>query len=137
MRPADRLLSRVTKVERDGLVAAARALAEDPGAWTSLAALEEIEVGLGADGSSAEAGQMLAERAGRLLAERKARTVAWFPESVAPDRYRLSALWGLGAVCHAFVRLAAPTPPPSIRLIMPAGSPRKIRASSACPGWRS
>ena len=133
MRPADRLLSRVTKVYRDGLVAAAGALVEDPGSWTSLAALEEIEVGLGADGPSAEAGQMLAERAGRLLAERKARTAAWFPESVAPDRYRLSALWGLGAVCHAFVRLAAPTPPPSIRLIMAAGPPRKIRAPSARP----
>jgi hypothetical protein len=128
VRVADRLLARVAAADRDGLAAASRAMAAAPGSWTSLAALCEIEAGLAAVGPAADAGTQLAERAAHLLVARKARTGTWFPEAVAPDRYRLSALWGLGAVCHAFVRLAAPSPVPSIRLI-----PR-CRSAPAQPG---
>jgi hypothetical protein len=136
-RPADRLLSRVIAADRDGLAAAAHAMAEAPGSWTSLAALGEIEAGLAATGLAAEAGALLAGRAGRLLVTRKARTAAWFPEALAPDRYRLSALWGLGAVCHAFVRLAARSPVPSIRLVAPCWpAPEQPRVHPRPPAGR-
>jgi hypothetical protein len=118
-RAADRLLSRVVTADAGGLAATAGALAEAPDSWTSLAALGEIEAGLAANGPAAAAGELLAGRAGGLLVTRHAQTGTWFPEAVAPDRYRLSALWGLGAVCHAFTRLAAPAPIPSIRLVAP------------------
>ena len=118
-RPADRLLSRVITADAGGLAATACAMAAAPDSWTSLAALGEIEAGLAAGGPAAETGELLAGRAGGLLVTRHAQTGTWFPEAVAPDRYRLSALWGLGAVCHAFTRLAAPAPIPSIRLIAP------------------
>src|SRR5580692_9959435 len=133
---ADRLLSRVVTADAGGLAATAGALAEAPDSWTSLAALGEIEAGLAANGPAAAAGELLAGRAGGLLVTRHAQTGTWFPEAVAPDRYRLSALWGLGAVCHAFTRLAAPAPIPSIRLIAPcarSGGAARTAAPAAPP----
>jgi len=44
----------------------------------------------------------------QLLAERRTASVRWFPESIAADRHRLSAISGLGAIAHAFIRLALP-----------------------------
>jgi hypothetical protein len=40
----------------------------------------------------------------------------WFPELLETDAQNLSALWGLGAVAHALLRLHAPHVP-SLRLI--------------------
>ncbi len=136
-RAADRLLSRAVTADAGGLAATACAMAEAPDSWTSLAALGEIEAGLAANRPAAAAGELLAGRAGGLLVTRHAQTGTWFPEAVAPDRYRLSALWGLGAVCHAFTRLAAPAPVPSIRLIAPcAPGLAELRAQQRPPRRR-
>jgi hypothetical protein len=43
-----------------------------------------------------------------LLDERRSGGGRWFPESIAADRHRLSAINGLGAVALALLRLALP-----------------------------
>ncbi len=59
----------------------------------------------------------IAQAAGaRILALRRV-SGRCFPEAVAPDRFRLSALWGLAAVVRAFAGLAAPEQWHSLRLL--------------------
>ena len=55
-----------------------------------------------------------ATRAGAELLARRDLGGRWFPENHAPDRFRLSALWGVGAVAWA---LAALADPPRARLL--------------------
>ncbi|MCL5947653.1 MAG: hypothetical protein M1420_00595 [Actinobacteria bacterium] len=58
-----------------------------------------------------------AREVGTVLAGRKESYCRWFPEAVLPDRYRLSALWGLAAVAHTFAGLSDPRRWCSMRLL--------------------
>ena len=58
-----------------------------------------------------------ARETGTVLAGRKKSYGRWFPEAVLPDRYRLSAMWGLAAVAHAFVGLSDPRRWCSMRIL--------------------
>jgi hypothetical protein len=78
----------------------------------SLRLLDAAEVALAAarlDGDTGRAHGF----ARRLLA----RDGDWFPELLAPDRYNLSAVHGVGAIVHLFTRLHAPDATASIRLL--------------------
>jgi hypothetical protein len=59
----------------------------------------------------------VARRAAGAVLARRHHAGRWFPEDAAPDRYRLSALWGLAAVAHAFCGLAAPERWHSLRML--------------------
>jgi hypothetical protein len=85
---------------------------------TSQGCLDLIEEQLAAwDSDAAAATLEIAHSAGaRILALRRA-SGRWFPETVAPDRFRLSALWGLAAVARGFAGLAAPEQWHSLRLL--------------------
>jgi hypothetical protein len=108
--PADRLIA----VEIGASVA--RRGPTLPG--TSQGCLDLLEEQLAAwHGSGAAAPLELAHSAGaRILALRRA-SGRWFPETVAPDRFRLSALWGMAAAARAFAGLAAPERWHSLRLL--------------------
>ncbi len=54
----------------------------------------------------------------RLMAGHGA-TRRWFPESLAADRYHLSAVTGVGALAHLFLKLEDPARVPSLRLLSP------------------
>lgn len=41
----------------------------------------------------------------------------WFPDSLAADRHRCSAIWGVAAIAHGFLRLDARGRLPSLRLL--------------------
>lgn len=62
----------------------------------------------------------------QILARRK-RFGRWFPEGHATDRFRLSGVWGVAAVAHAFRSLATPASAWSLRLLElpPASLDRK------------
>ena len=58
-----------------------------------------------------------AHRAGAELLARRDHGGRWFPDHHAPDRFRLSALWGVGAVAWALAALADPRRLPLLRLL--------------------
>lgn len=87
------------------------------------ARLDALELALVAASSTGEPlWREHAERLGRsLLAEHRA-TGRWFPDRLAADAQEPSALWGLGAVAHALLRLHSPGRWPSLRLLEAGGS---------------
>ena len=64
----------------------------------------------------------LARSAGARILALHGASGRWFPEGVAPDRFRLSALWGLAVVVRVFAGLAAPERWHSLRLLQHPGS---------------
>jgi hypothetical protein len=62
-----------------------------------------------------------ATRHGHMLLDRRRRHRRWFPEALAADRFRLSAMWGIGAVVHGLAGLAAPERSRSLCLLEPPG----------------
>ena len=56
--------------------------------------------------------------AGRLIAGHRANR-RWFPQSLAADRHHLSAVTGVAALAHLFVKLEDPARAPSLRLLSP------------------
>jgi hypothetical protein len=83
-----------------------------------LAELEVSLVGARRDGGFTAA----AETAGEILVARHAATRRWFGDSLAPDRFRLSAVWGTTAVAYLLTGLAGPARFSSIRLFEPVPS---------------
>jgi Domain of unknown function (DUF4135) len=83
-----------------------------------LAELEVSLVGARQAGGFAPA----AEAAGRTLLARRDAARRWFGDSRAPDRFRLSAVWGVIAVAHLLMGLAEPGTFSSIRLFEPVPS---------------
>ena len=51
------------------------------------------------------------------LQSRQRETGSWFPDRLAADRHRLSAITGLAALAHALVRLDSVGPARSLRLL--------------------
>ncbi|MET0406573.1 MAG: type 2 lanthipeptide synthetase LanM, partial [Cystobacter sp.] len=85
--------------------------------------LELLEVALVA--SKAFEDRSFLEHAQRLAGTLRARARSrkrWVPEGLAADRHQLSALWGLPAIAHGFLRLHAPGRVASLRLL--EGVPR-------------
>ncbi len=83
-----------------------------------LAELEVSLVGCRQDGGFAAA----AEAAGAILIARHDAAHRWFGDSLAPDRFRLSAVWGTIAVAHLLMGLADAATFSSIRLFEPVPS---------------
>ncbi|MCL4434268.1 MAG: hypothetical protein M1399_05785 [Actinobacteria bacterium] len=85
---------------------------------TSLGCINVIEERLLSYRYDANGRQLASAREiGTMLAGRKESYGRWFPEAVLPDRYRLSAMWGLAAVAHAFAGLGDPRRWCSMRLL--------------------
>jgi len=61
-----------------------------------------------------------AEATARVIVGRRTQHGRWFPEGLAGDRFRLSAMWGLAAVVRNLQGLDAPGTTRSIRLLDPA-----------------
>ncbi|MFY0583504.1 DUF4135 domain-containing protein [Cystobacter fuscus] len=95
------------------------ALEEAHAASSVAVQLDAIELALDAAQTWEDA--VLTSRARRfgaaLLARRRLRG-RWFPERLGADAHHLSAIWGLSAVAHAFLRLHEPRVP-SPRLLAP------------------
>lgn len=95
---------------------------------TSLGCLDVVEERLasvrrgGVAAGSPAATLQTARAAGAAILVNRRRSGRWFPEAAAPDRFRLSALWGLGAVVRAFVGLAEPQRWYSLRLLEQPGA---------------
>jgi hypothetical protein len=68
-------------------------------------------------GSGDPAALRTAAECGERLIARKEQFGCWFPEGLAADRYRISALWGVAAVARGFCALAAPDDAWSLRLL--------------------
>lgn len=127
----------------DRLVAAAICPAElEPmptnalGRLSNTALVAEVEVCLVAARSCAVFLES-AESAGYLLVARRDASGQWFGDSLAPDRFRLSAVWGALACAHVLAGLADPTGFSSIRLFEPVvdccgQSPSPKTCSSNC-----
>ncbi len=121
--PADLAVARELSYE-NGLDVPATSMAGDDVSLptTCFACLGVIDENLssvrrGLEAAEQSASLRSARMAGsRILASRKA-SGRWFRENVAPDRFRLSALWGLAAVVHAFAGLADPQGWYSLRLL--------------------
>ena len=60
-----------------------------------------------------------AEDSARAIVQRRELHGRWFPEGLAGDRFRLSAMWGLAAVFNNLQGLAAPRTTRSLRLLDP------------------
>ncbi len=85
---------------------------------TSAGLLERVELALAALALTGEPRYRgLAEAAGRALWQRRETHATWFPESFAADRHNLSAINGVGAVAHTFLRLQDPAATRSLRLL--------------------
>jgi type 2 lantibiotic biosynthesis protein LanM len=110
------LLARLALGEEPGLQARLiRHLEDAPDSAT--ARLEGLELALVAAGTGEPGWREHAERLGRgMVAEHRARG-HWFPDRLSADAHEPSALWGLCAVAHAFLRLHQPGRWPSLRLI--------------------
>ncbi|HXH97188.1 MAG TPA: DUF4135 domain-containing protein, partial [Gaiellaceae bacterium] len=120
------------RLERDGdrlvLLAMGRAPGPPPAPDTSLGLLSDLEAAIVAYRVSEEPdAERRASAFGEQLLARRERFGRWFPENHAADRFRLSALWGLAAVAHAFSSLASPRSAWSLRLLElpPAAVDRK------------
>jgi hypothetical protein len=71
--------------------------------------LDELDLALTAYDATREASFLVAARArADALLERRGRRGLWFPETRVAERHNLSAVSGLGALAHAFLRLEAP-----------------------------
>ena len=92
----------------------------------SLSLLLEIERRLLSDPSPASS----AAECAQLLMRRRIRDGRWFGERLAPDRYRIPALWGTAAVAYALSRIDDPAGAPSLWF----GGPR---SRAACSGERA
>jgi hypothetical protein len=58
-----------------------------------------------------------AVRLGLDILQARRQSGRWFPDQWAADRHQLSALWGLPALAHAFLRLSLPGRFSSLRLV--------------------
>jgi hypothetical protein len=87
----------------------------------TLGVLGELEVSLVGSRQS-DGFAPAAEAAGRILLARHDAARRWFSDSLAPDRFRLSAVWGITAVAHLLMGLAEPGRFSSIRLFEPVPS---------------
>jgi hypothetical protein len=110
------------RFERDGdrlvLLAMGGAPCLPPAPDASLGLLSALESAIVAYRVSGEPeAEQRAAAFGEQLLARRERFGRWFPESHAADRFRLSALWGLAAVAHAFSCLASPGTAWSLRLL--------------------
>lgn len=61
--------------------------------------------------------EMLDELRGRVLLAERRTWRRWFSERLSSDRHELSAVWGVPAVAHAFLRLHAPARWSSLRTV--------------------
>jgi len=100
----------------------ALALGRDPGpmiaARTSFDLVNGVEEGLLACRSSGNMDELWRARGvGMSLVNRREEYGRWFPEKALPDRYRLSALWGLSSVAYGFLGLAHVPEWYSLRLV--------------------
>lgn len=117
------LLARLALGEGDALRERLRHALEEAASGPASERLDGLELALVA---ASRTGEPLwrehAERLGRrLLAEHRAQG-RWFPDRLAADAHEPSALWGLGAVAYALLRLHAPGHGPSLRLLEADGS---------------
>jgi Domain of unknown function (DUF4135) len=87
----------------------------------TLGVLAELEVSL-VGARQADGFALAAEAAGRTLLARHDAAGRWFGDSLSPDRFRLSAVWGIIAVAHLLMGLAEPARFSSIRLFEPVPS---------------
>lgn len=116
------LLARLALGEEPGLQARLIRHVEDA-PDTATARLEGLELALVAADTGEPGWREHAERLGRrVLAEHRTRG-HWFPDRLAADAHTPSAMWGLCAVAHAFLRLHQPGRWPSLRLIGDAAWP--------------
>jgi hypothetical protein len=119
-RPA--LLVRLALADAPGTDRAALTAEARRAADAAVDPLDALELALTAAESLAD--PELAARAaaiGRGLVARRRAHGRWFPDRPIADRHDLSALTGLAALAHGFLRLAAPARFPSIRLLAPRG----------------
>jgi type 2 lantibiotic biosynthesis protein LanM len=80
--------------------------------------LEAAEVAVTAYQLSAHPPHLAAaEERAREIISRRRRTGRWFAGSVAADRHRLSAVSGLGALLHLFIKIESPLTVGSLRLL--------------------
>ncbi|OJH35109.1 hypothetical protein BON30_39235 [Cystobacter ferrugineus] len=115
-RPGDSLRPRVL-----------RALEEARAASSVAVQLDAIELALDAARTWEDAALTTrARRFGAALLARRRLRGRWFPERLEADAHNLSAIWGLSAVAHAFLRLHEP------RL----SSPRLLAPVDEAPGGR-
>ncbi|HEX3760041.1 MAG TPA: type 2 lanthipeptide synthetase LanM [Kofleriaceae bacterium] len=105
--------------DRAGLAARAALAAEARRAVDTAAdPLDALDLALIAAHALADAGLAAHARSiGRDLVARHRGDGRWFPDRAVADRHDLSALTGLAALAHAFLRLADPRHAPSIRLL--------------------
>ena len=88
---------------------------------TSLEHLARLEEGLVSYREHAdELALTRAQESARAIVGRRALHGRWFPEGLAGDRFRLSAMWGLAAVVRNLQALDAPQAARSLRLLDPA-----------------
>jgi hypothetical protein len=88
-----------------------------PAADTSLGWLDSLVAATAAQRAHADPdAEGRAVAAAEQLRARKERFGRWFPESHA-DRFRLSAVWGVAGIAHAFCALASPERAWSLRLL--------------------
>nr|HRC76643.1 hypothetical protein [Kouleothrix sp.] len=90
----------------------------DVAGHSSRALLDGLEVASAAYRASQERRYAhVAQALGQALWQRRQAHGSWFPETFAADRHNLSAIWGVGAVAHALLRLEHPRQIQSIRLV--------------------
>ncbi len=100
------------------LAGADRYLQADVAGHSSRALLDGLEVASAAYRASQERRYAhVAQALGQALWQRRQAHGSWFPETFAADRHNLSAIWGVGAVAHALLRLEHPRQIQSIRLV--------------------
>jgi hypothetical protein len=97
-------------------VAAARSLLSNDGPGPS-DWLEQLEVALAAAPILNEAAETAARRCAERLLDAHATTGSWFSDRLSRDEHDLSAISGISALAHAFLRLYAPDRFESIRLV--------------------
>lgn len=109
-------LARDDAARRDAFTAArAHADAARDGGPTALLDAAEVALAWHRRGGEDAALARASDLASRLAAHRR-REGRWFADRLAPDRYMLSAVAGVGAVAHLFLALHAPGEVRSIRL---------------------
>jgi type 2 lantibiotic biosynthesis protein LanM len=73
---------------------------------------------------------------GRGLVARRRAHGRWLPDRAIADRHDLSAVTGLAALAHGFLRLAAPACSPSVRLLAPRERDASPHAGTGGPRQR-
>jgi hypothetical protein len=122
-RPGDLLAemaaAQLTGAPMDALLAAVdRQLANDIDHASSLRVLQRAQLALGAfQIGRAERHYAAAGGLAQTLIERHERTGAWFADTLAADRFQLSAVVGVGAVARLFAGLHAPDVVPPLTLL--------------------